>query len=101
MDKRQKHIKILLTLLLAAIAVLAPVVHDQHVCFHHNMDVDGHAISEHCAICSLEFPAFEKSDPTPIITEIEQTAAYYVPSIIGNLCSEQTLSSVIRGPPMA
>ncbi|MCR5454102.1 MAG: hypothetical protein K6F33_03850 [Bacteroidales bacterium] len=101
MDKQKKHIKMLLTLLFAVVTVLAPVVRNQHVVLHNNIETEGHAVNEHCAMCNLEFPAFEQSDPTPTITEIEQTSAYFVPSIIGNLCTKEILSAEIRGPPAA
>ena len=102
MDKCARHIRILISVLLAAITVFAPVAKNSHTAYHvPDADITGHVVDETCPLCQIEFPAFEETDNTLSINIIEREYCVYVPSIIGNLCNNPIESLVIRGPPEA
>jgi hypothetical protein len=101
MNRYQRHIRILCALIFAAITVLAPVAKNYHVTYHTDTETAGETISEHCALCCLEFPSFEHSDTTPAIIVVMRDVAVFVPSILGHLCNKTVNSLVIRGPPEA
>ncbi|MBQ4405476.1 MAG: hypothetical protein II852_00545 [Bacteroidales bacterium] len=102
MKFRSTHIKLITALLFLAMTLIAPVAQNCHVAYHvDNMDIAGDTVSEACALCSLEFPAFEDCNSNPVISTVERKACVYVPSIVGNLCNNPIKSLVIRGPPEA
>ena len=99
---RDTYIRTVFALLFLAMTLIAPVAQNCHVAYHvDNMDIAGDTVSEACALCSLEFPAFEDCNSNPVISTVERKACVYVPSIVGNLCNNPIKSLVIRGPPEA
>ena len=89
-------------MLFLAMMVFAPVAKNCHVAFHSaDANITGEMIDEECALCSLEFPAFEEIDNSLAVNVIEREYSVFVPSIIGNLCNSKVNSKVIRGPPEA
>ena len=102
MKFRSTHIKLITALLFLVMTLIAPVAQNCHVAYHvDNTEIADDAVSEACALCSLEFPAFEDCNSNPVISTVERKACVYVQSIVGNLCNNPIKSLVIRGPPEA